>query len=74
MASSMTREMLEFQPFLQPIGLARLGYDGLKDLQMEVILSFVMGQDVFAIMSWSFSHQKCCWRRSGGRSSTANIT
>ncbi len=28
----------------------RLGYRNLKELQMQVIVEFVMGQDVFAIL------------------------
>ena len=36
-----------------------LGYKELKDLQMDVILSFVSGKDVFAVLSTGFGKSLC---------------
>ena len=37
----------------------KIGYTELKDLQMEVILSFVLGNDVFAILPTGFGKSLC---------------
>ncbi len=37
----------------------QLGYDKLKDLQVEVILSFLTGKDVFAILPTGYGKSLC---------------
>ncbi len=37
----------------------RLGYRNLKELQMQVIVEFVMGQDVFAILPTGYGKSLC---------------
>lgn len=37
----------------------QLGYDKLKELQMEVIVSFVMGKDVFGILPTGYGKSLC---------------
>ena len=36
-----------------------LGYSELKELQMQVIVAFVMGQDVFAILPTGYGKSLC---------------
>ena len=36
-----------------------LGYEKLKDLQMDVLVSFVTGNDVFAVLPTGFGKSLC---------------
>ena len=56
MAASITEERVRVSA---TFAAKSLGYKKLRDLQMEVILSLVMGKDVFAILPTGYGKSLC---------------